>query len=78
MTHPTHAIRPHVGLCRPNITSIEKWRRHRGEIIEAEERDATLNLFLKHPNETFATYIQKQLKHLQHTSKTLIKTPENT
>jgi hypothetical protein len=67
-----------VGLRRPNITSIEKLRRHRGEIAEGDERDATLNLFLKHPNETFATYIQKQLKHLQHTSKTLVKTSKNT
>jgi hypothetical protein len=32
---------------------------------------------LKHPNETFVTYAQKQLKHLQHTSETLVKIPEN-
>jgi biotin operon repressor len=32
---------------------------------------------LKHPNETFAIYVLKQLKHMQHTSETLVKTLEN-
>ena len=47
---------------------IEKRRRHRGEIAKGEERDATPDLLLKHPNKTFATYVRKQLKYLQHTS----------
>jgi hypothetical protein len=40
---------------------------------EGDEGDATPNLLLKHPNETFATYVRKELKHLQHTSETLEK-----
>jgi hypothetical protein len=32
-------------------------RRHRGEAAESEEGDAILDLFLKHPNTTLATYI---------------------
>jgi hypothetical protein len=31
---------------------------------------------LKHPDETFATYVYRQVKHLKHTSETLAKTPE--
>jgi hypothetical protein len=34
-----------------------KRRRHRGEIAEGEERDATLDLLLKYPNVTLVTYI---------------------
>jgi hypothetical protein len=74
-TRPIHAVRPHTGPRRPNITSIEK-RRHRGETAEDEEGDATSNLLFKHPNKAFSIYIRKQLKHLQHTSETLIKTPK--
>jgi hypothetical protein len=52
-----------------NVTSIEKrWRgrrmpadaerrRHRGEVGKSEEGYATLDLLLKHPNATLATYI---------------------
>jgi hypothetical protein len=32
---------------------------------------------LKHPDATLATY-KKDIKHLKHTSETLVKTPENT
>ena len=52
-------------------------RRYRGEAAESEEGDATPDLLLKDQNKTFATYVRKQLKDLQHTSETLIKTPEN-
>jgi N-acetyl-beta-hexosaminidase len=34
---------------------------------------ATSNLSFQHPGKTLATYIRKQLKHLQHRSKTLAK-----
>jgi hypothetical protein len=44
---------------------------------EGEEGDATSDLLLKHLNETFATYVRKQLKHLQRMSETLVKMPEN-
>jgi hypothetical protein len=58
-TYPTHAICPHVGPHRPNITSIEKSRRHRDEATKDEGGDATPHKLLKHPNEIFATYAQK-------------------
>jgi hypothetical protein len=45
----------------PNITSIEKRRRHRDETTAGEEGDTILNLLLKHPSETFATYVRKHL-----------------
>jgi hypothetical protein len=35
---------------------------------------ATLDLLSKHPDETLATYVRKQQKHLEHTSETLAKT----
>jgi hypothetical protein len=77
MTRSTHATCPHEGSHRPNITSIEKRRRHQGETAEDGEGDVIPDLLLKHPNEIFATYIRKQLKHLQHKSETHVKTPEN-
>jgi hypothetical protein len=46
-----------MGSHRPNITSIKKRRRHRGEAAKGEKEDAIHNLLLKHPNETFATYV---------------------
>jgi hypothetical protein len=76
-TRPTHAAYLHVGPRRPNITNVENRRRHQGEATECEKRDATFNLLLKHQNKTFATYACKQLKHLQRTSETLVKTHEN-
>jgi hypothetical protein len=33
-----------------------KARRHQGEAAESEERDATPDLFLKHPDTTLTTY----------------------
>jgi hypothetical protein len=33
----------------------------------------TPDLLLQHPDETLATYIRKQLKHLQHTCETVAK-----
>jgi hypothetical protein len=56
---------------------LRKRRRHRGEATEGEEGDATPDLLLKHSNETFATYVRKQLKHLQHMCETLVKASEN-
>jgi hypothetical protein len=32
-------------------------RRHRGEAAKGEEEDTILNLLLKHPDATLATYI---------------------
>jgi hypothetical protein len=52
--------------------------RHRGEIAESEEGDVTPDLLLKHSDATLATYIRRQMKHLKHTSETLVKTLENT
>jgi hypothetical protein len=53
-----------------NVTSIEKRgrgsecpagvgrrRRHRGEAVESKERDATLDVLLKHPDAILATYV---------------------
>ena len=51
-----------------NVTSIEKRgrgdgcsasarRTHRGEVAQDEERDATSDLLLKHPDPTLATYV---------------------
>jgi hypothetical protein len=37
-----------------------------------------LNLLLKYPNATLATYKRGQMKLLKHASKTLAKTPEKT
>jgi hypothetical protein len=54
----------HAGPRRPNVTSIEKRGRHQDEAAECDEGDATPDLLLKHPNKTFTTYVQKQLKHL--------------
>jgi hypothetical protein len=39
-------------------------------------RDTTLDLLLKHPNTTVATYVRRQLKYFKHASETLEKTPE--
>jgi len=36
----------------------------------------TPDLLLKHPHETFAIYVCRQMKHLKHTFETLGKTPE--
>jgi hypothetical protein len=60
-TCPTHAVCPHVGPRRSNITSIEKKRRHRLEAAEGEEGDATPDLLLKHPNKTFTFKIFETL-----------------
>jgi hypothetical protein len=49
--------RPHADPLCPNITNIEK-RRHRGEAAKGEKEDTTSDLLLKHPNETFATYVR--------------------
>jgi hypothetical protein len=43
-------------------------RRHQGEIAEGDERDATLDLFLKHPDTTLVTYVWRYMKHLKHVS----------
>jgi hypothetical protein len=32
-------------------------RRHRSEAVESEDRDATSDLLLKHPDATFGTYV---------------------
>jgi hypothetical protein len=53
-----------------NVTNIEKRgrgggcpagagrrRRHKGEVVEAEDGDATPDLLLKHSDETHATYV---------------------
>jgi hypothetical protein len=32
-------------------------RRHRSEATKSEDRDATPDLLLKHPDATFATYV---------------------
>jgi hypothetical protein len=45
-----------MGPRRPNITSIEKRRRHRGEAAEDDEIDTTSDLLLKYPDTTFTTY----------------------
>jgi hypothetical protein len=52
---PLERLAPH----HPNITSIKKRRRHRGEAAKGKEEDATPDLLLKHPNEMIATYVQK-------------------
>ena len=49
-----------------------KRRKHRGKAVEGEEGDATLDLLLKQPYETFATYIWRQMKHFKHASETLV------
>jgi hypothetical protein len=55
-------------------------RRHRGEgeAAESEDRYATPDLLLKHPDATLATYILRQMKHMKHASETLAKTAEKT
>jgi hypothetical protein len=35
-----------------------------------------LDLLLKYPDATLATYVWRQVKHLRHVSETLAKTPE--
>jgi hypothetical protein len=42
-----------------------------GEVAEGEEKDATLDLLLKHPD-------IRQMKHLKHASETLKKHLKNT
>jgi hypothetical protein len=37
----------------------------------------TPDLLLKHPDVTIARYVQRQMKHLKHASKTLAKKSEN-
>jgi hypothetical protein len=39
---------------------------------------STLDLLLKHPNETFAIYVRRQMKHLKYASETLAKNTLNT
>jgi gamma-glutamyl-gamma-aminobutyrate hydrolase PuuD len=64
-----------VGLKRPHgdprlrPSSYGMWLQQVGLIAIC----ATLNLLLQHPDDTLATHIQKQLKHLKHTSETLVK-----
>jgi hypothetical protein len=43
---------------------------------KGNEGDATPDLLLKNPGETFVTYIWRQMKDLKHTSKTLAEEPE--
>jgi hypothetical protein len=81
---------PTRGHAVPYITNIEKRgehdrciagagrrRRHKGKAIESEEGDATLDLLLKHPDATLATYVCRQMKHLKHVSETLEKSFES-
>jgi hypothetical protein len=42
----------------------------------SKERDATLDLLVKHTAATLATDVLRQIKHLKHASKTLTKTYE--
>jgi hypothetical protein len=37
-----------------------------------EDKDATPNLLLKHPDATLATYVLRQMKHMKHASETLV------
>jgi hypothetical protein len=41
-------------------------------------RHVTPDLLLKHPNTTVATYVRRQLKHLNHASEALEKAPKST
>jgi hypothetical protein len=41
-----------------------------------EDRDATPNLLLKHPDATLATYVWRQMKHIKHAYETLAATPD--
>jgi hypothetical protein len=43
---------------------------------KSKERDATLDLLVKHTAATLATDVLRQIKHLKHASKTLTKTYE--
>jgi len=66
-----------LGLCVARTTCptrAEKWSTHLGKVAEGEERDAMLDLLLKHPNEnlckirlkiveTFAIYIWNTYKN---------------
>jgi hypothetical protein len=47
-SRPTHVVRSHMGPHRPNITGIEKRRRHRGKTAEDDERDTIPDLLLKY------------------------------
>jgi hypothetical protein len=60
-------------LPRTSPTSRRGGRKHRGEAVEGEKGEVTPDLLLKHPNETFTTYVWRQMKHLKHTSETLAK-----
>ena len=56
---------------------VGRRRRHRGEAAKGEERDAIPDLFLKHSDAAFETYVRRHMKHLKHVSETLVKTLEN-
>jgi hypothetical protein len=43
---------------------------------KSEDRDATLNLLLKHPDATLATYVWRQIKHMKYAFETLAATPD--
>jgi hypothetical protein len=51
-------------------------RRHQDKAAEGEERNATPDLLLTHPNAIFATNKRRQMKHLKLVSRTLAKTHE--
>jgi hypothetical protein len=38
---------------------------------KCEDKDATPDLLLKHPDATLATYVLRQMKHMKHASETL-------
>jgi hypothetical protein len=66
----------HVSPRCPNITSIEKRRRHRGEAADGEEKDATPDLLMKHLNETFVTHVEiveTLITYIENTYKTHLK-----
>jgi hypothetical protein len=51
--------------------------KHLGHTLETPLQHVQyLDLLLKHPDATFATYKRRQMKHLKHTSETLGKTPK--
>jgi hypothetical protein len=61
-----------------NANAEARWKEGKGG--EGEERAigaiatcTTSDLLLKHPNETLATYVRRQMKYLKHASETLAK-----
>ena len=43
---------------------------------KSKDRDATLDLLLKHPDATLATYVLRQMKHMIHAYEILVPTPD--